>query len=552
MLWAAFAPLQWTWLAWLAPVPWLCLIRWEQLPGRRPYLMLWLASALYWLAMLQGVRLAHWLNHFGWLALSCYLAAYLPCFVALTRVAVHRYRISLILAAPLVWTGLELLRGRLLTGFAMGLIAHTQIEWTQLIQIADLSGAYGVGFVMLLIAACLTRMLPLGHPRAVWPLVPAVVVLAVTLGYGQWRITTGTGPSGSTSSDLAEDPTATRALKVALIQRVIDTKFEADSQRNLDAFNEYRQATLRAREEHPDLDLIIWPESVFSENNPEIQCEENFFLPPEAQISREEFWSRYLERRAAFEKKLSYTATETNQLWRNGGFETLGIHLLVGTESIYFGTDQVHTYNSALLINPAGTIVDRYYKMHPVMFGEYIPLGKWIPLIYELAPMSQGITPGQHPTAFQLQGLTLVPNICFESSVPHLVRRQVVELSRQGNAPDVLVNITHDGWFFGSSILDHQFAASVFRAVEMRRPLLVAANAGISCWVDQAGRIRARGPRRGAAVVVAEVGPESRWSGYQQWGDLPAAICLFACLLLGVGEFRANFSQRSPAAADGE
>ncbi len=117
MLWAAFPPLRWTWLAWLAPLFWLFLIQTNKLVGRRPYLAMWLASSLHWLAMLQGVRLAHPLNSIGWIALSLYLAAYLPCFVALSRIAVHRWRISVLLAAPIVWTGLELLRSRLLEQF---------------------------------------------------------------------------------------------------------------------------------------------------------------------------------------------------------------------------------------------------------------------------------------------------------------------------------------------------------------------------------------------------------------------------------------------------
>lgn len=554
VLWAAFPPVAWTWLAWFAPVFWLVLVRSRKLPGRRPYLAIWLAGAVYWLAMLQGVRLAHWLNHFGWVALSCYLAAYWPCFVALTRIAVHRCGVSVILAAPVVWTGLELLRGRLLTGFAFGLLAHTQVELTHLIQISDLFGAYGVSFVVMLVAASLARMLPIdGQPRAVWPCVPLAVVLAGTLGYGYARMAAApTEHTRTVQADAPRNSPAPKPLRVALIQRVIDTKFESDPDRNLDAFQQYWEATLQARQEHPDLQLIIWPESVFSENNPEVLRDDNFLLPPDVAISRQEFLARFDRRNAAFRDKLQHAASTTNRLWRDGAFETLDIYMLVGTETSYFSARGIKFYNTALLINPAGQIVNRYYKMHPVMFGEYIPLADWFPLIYRLAPLSQGITPGDGPRAFQLDGRRLAPSICFESSVPHLVRRQVVELSRQGTPPDILVNITHDGWFFGSSILDLQFEGSVFRAVELRRPVLVAANAGISCWIDGSGTVRQRGPRRGNTVIVADVLPDGRWSGYQRWGDLPVSLCLVACLLLLGGELRARMSRRTTSTAGRE
>ncbi len=51
-------------------------------------------------------------------------------------------------------------------------------------------------------------------------------------------------------------------------------------------------------------------------------------------------------------------------------------------------------------------------------------------------------------------------------------------------SPDVLVNLTNDGWFWGSSILDLQLDCAVLRAVELRRPFLVAANTGFSAWID--------------------------------------------------------------------
>ena len=69
LLWVSFPPVGLSWLAWLAPLPWLYLIERPTELGRRPYWALWLVGLVFWLAMLQGIRLAHWLNHFGWLAL---------------------------------------------------------------------------------------------------------------------------------------------------------------------------------------------------------------------------------------------------------------------------------------------------------------------------------------------------------------------------------------------------------------------------------------------------------------------------------------------------
>jgi apolipoprotein N-acyltransferase len=78
--------------------------------------------------------------------------------------------------------------------------------------------------------------------------------------------------------------------------------------------------------------------------------------------------------------------------------------------------------------------------------------------------------------------------------------------------------------------LDLQLACAVCRAIENRLPVLVAANTGISAVIDNKGRILDRGPRRGEAIVYAEVQSDGRRSWYQQFGDIPAGLCALFCL----------------------
>ena len=189
MLWAAFPPLDLWLLAWIAPVPWALLIRREKLDGVRPYLSLWLVGFVHWLAVLHWLRLPNLYVACGWFSLSFYFAFYLPAFIWLGRIAVHRFRLPLVLSAPLVWTGLELARAHLLTGMSMASLGHTQYHWLTLIQVSDLAGAYGVSFVVMLAAACIARIMPCdGKPRSFWPLAPALAVLAAVLCYGYVRI----------------------------------------------------------------------------------------------------------------------------------------------------------------------------------------------------------------------------------------------------------------------------------------------------------------------------------------------------------------------------
>ena len=519
LLWCAFPPLSWWLLAWIAPLPWLWLILLPRLPGRQPYLAIWLAGFVHWLALLQGIRLAHPALYGGWLALSWYLAFYLPIFVALTRVAVHRLGISVVFAAPVVWVGLELIRGHLLTGFSLALLAHTQVPWPMLLQVSDLAGAYAVSFVVMFAAACLARVVPIEVmgsrplPRTLNPALLAIGLIAAVLGYGAWRLNQPLPKSTS------------QPIRVALIQGSRDTKFIDDPREASNyfgqTFEEYQQLTTHARSDNQRLDLVVWPESMFV-------MPEQLIVEPVAGGTKEN-----AEYDARFQAVLAGEAARVNVVASDGARQATPVCLLVGTNTWVFGPGaERRSYNSALLVQPDGKVVSRYYKMHAVMFGEYIPLGDLFPWIYRLTPMPGGLSVGDGPLAFTVSGLNLSPSICFESVVPHLIRDQIVQLGRQGQPPDVLVNVTNDGWFWGSAILELHFRCSIFRAIENRKPMIIAANTGISAWIDGSGRVLARGPRRDRQVLVADVTPDGRASPYHWIGDWPANLCGLACLVL--------------------
>ena len=217
--------------------------------------------------------------------------------------------------------------------------------------------------------------------------------------------------------------------------------------------------------------------------------------------------------------------------------------LLLGLDAVYLsnGPDQQVSeqhYNSAAFIDSQGEVLSRYDKMHPVMFGEYIPFAEYLPFLYRITPLTGGLTSGTHGVAEKLGPYRFAPNICYETVIPHLIRRQIVELRQQGNEPDVMVNITNDGWFRGSSELDMHLACGVFRAIEMRKPLVIAANTGFSAAIDSNGSILQQGPRRKSDVLIAKVDVDTRHSWYLNHGDLIPGFCLAVCIgLAGVGLF---------------
>ena len=509
LLWAAFPPVDMWLLAWIAPAAWVMLIRRKELDGSRPYAVLILVGFLFWMAALHWLRLPYWATAFGWVALSFYFAFYLPVFIYLSRTAVHQLRVPVILAAPIVWTGLELARGHLLTGMTMASLGHTQYRWMGLIQISDLAGAYGVSFVVMFVAACLARALPCeDKPRAIWPLLPAAVVLAAVLGYGYARTV---------------DNITTPGARIALIQGSIDTKFDnsEDQQETLIGFfRHYFELSLQAVQKYGQLDLIVWPES--------------YFIYPLVIYDADA---------GTKDPKVQADVENSQQAFK---YTTGMMHspMLVGLGTWYFTADGIQRYNSAVHISESGKLLGRYDKMHLVMFGEYIPFADYFTWLYNLSPLAMPTAAGSKPAAFQVGDIRVAPNICYESVMPHVIRRQINILQSEGQEPDVLVNLTNDGWFWGSSELDMHLACGVFRAVECRKPFLIAANTGISAWIDADGRIIAQGPRRSTATLLAEVRIDHRRSWYLYYGDWPAGTCLAACVVFAVTGCWKRFRQR--------
>jgi apolipoprotein N-acyltransferase len=516
LMWASFPPLNWWPLAYLATAVWAGLVRVEHLSGRRPYLAIWVGALVFWLLLLQGIRLPHLALYAGWFALSAYLAVYVPLAIGLARVAVRRLRWPMIVAAPVVWTAGELIRGRFLGGCTSGMVGHTQIEFLELIQIADFAGAYGVSFLVVLVGACLAQVLPMNGQRYnPWPIAVAVAALAGACVYG-----------GVALQQIAASLDPSRpSVEIALVQGDTDVIFTSDIERNVRAYRECRALAADARAENPNVRLIIWPESMFVADRRELILEGELRTPPGIEISAAEFRQKFEQFSEDFRQKRELTAYVVN-----GGSQDPTTYQLVGSETEIWGAATPRLYNTAMLIDGHGEVQGRYFKMHRVMFGEYIPIVDWFPILYHWTPMPQGLTSGREPQQFVIDGVRFSPSICFESTVPQLIHRHFSTLQASDSAPDVLVNLTNDGWFHGSTILDLHFANNVFRAIEFRRPFLVAANTGVTAWIDSAGRVRNKAPRRTLGFVMAKVSTSDRTSGYQRWGDLFAMLCAIGML----------------------
>ncbi len=318
---------------------------------------------------------------------------------------------------------------------------------------------------------------------------------------------------------------------LALIQGAVDTKMKTDREQQYKIFDEYFGLSRAARELDPSVELVVWPETMF--RYPLFTFSSDFQPPAGALRTPAD-----IEHESA--AALQHAA---------GIFDTPA---LIGIDTLYNcdAPDEAH-YNSALFISSAGKPLARYDKCHRVLFGEYVPFADWFPALYRLTPLPGGIQAGKAAASFRLGEFRYAPNICFETTVPHLLRHQILELRSRNEEPDVLVNLTNDGWFWGSTELDLHLACGVFRSIEARKPLVVAANTGFSASIDSDGRVLAQGGRRTSEFLIAKPQPDSRRSWYLDHGDIPAGACLIGCIALAAVGLtdRWRGGRKGPAAA---
>lgn len=511
LLACAFPNLSIAGLAWL--VPGLILLIAIGQPPKQVFRLGFVAGfahRLASLAWLLNIPVA-WVPMLGWAALSAYCALYTGVWtwlcwrafpVSLPGLSGNQglrqlsqaflstswsQRFMWALHGAMFWVGLELLISRLFSGFPWNLLGASQYTLVPLLHIASVTGIYGISFLLVwsslsLVCAVMAIVARPGN-RSAWVaeiiLPMSVVGLIYGLGY---------------SRALAPEPKRPE-LSIAMIQPSIpQTMIWSDSE-NSNRFRQVLELSLESLTNHPD--LMIWPEAAV----PGILRFDEDIAKPISDLAR------------------------TNH-----------IPIILGADDAkplegartFQGAD---FYNASFLIGPDGRLGSVYKKRNLVIFGEYIPLVKWFPFIKYLTPIPGAFTPGESPVPFRLPNpqFNVSVLICFEDGFPDLVREYVSEDT------DFLVNITNDGWFGEASAQRQQAAAAVFRAVENGVPLLRCANTGLTCWIDEQGRIRQffsspNGGIYGRGFLIARVpslvpGQHRRMTFYHQHGDVFGWIC---------------------------
>lgn len=354
---------------------------------------------------------------------------------------VHSLGCSLLAAAA--WTGLEWLRGWLFTGFGWNGLGVALHHNRVLIQITDIIGVTGLSFLPVFVLCTawntLTRLVHVyrgeGQCRSRLDFTLAMVVLLMAAGYGMKKLAT---PDA--------DPVKVRTVLVQPNVAQVDAWSGELGPQVYQRLADFTRLYAEARDGQTHTDLVIWPESALPVHLYGLADHKPYF----------------------------------NELLGLGDYS-----LLTGTEIHQQGKIG---HVSAVLFRGGYDNHQLYHKIHLVPFGEYLPFRNIPPFSFLQGVLPGDFMPGEkaEPLLLAKPEVQIIPLICFEDTVGGLARRFVRE------APQMIVNITNDGWFLESVETEVHLANAKFRSIELRRPMVRAANTGVSCFIDTFGNVTSR------------------------------------------------------------
>ncbi len=436
--------------------------------------------------------LARNLAMFYWIAFVTHVYGHLPLIVALGILLLMAGYLSLYPAvwglgvawgearglslfwwAPALWVTLDWGQTFIISGFPWDLLGNGLYRHPLLLQIADITGVYGLSFLVVLVNVTIFLLCrpPRGKSAPLKPAAVVALILCLWVGYGFYRL-------GAVEKLEAASP----KLKVAVVQGNIKQGEKWQKSMVQATLNRYAELTRQVKGAR----LIVWPETAapfFYLRTPDLAAEVQ-------KIAQE-----------------------------SGGY------LLFGSPALQITSHGERYYNRAYLLNPAGQTIGSYDKAHLVPFGEYVPLSHYFPftLIGKMVPMVGDFAAGPVGATLSLPEGAIGPLICYEDIFPALSRAQVA------NGAHLLVNITNDAWFGKTAAAYQHLSMSVLRAAENHVCLARAANTGISAFIDGAGRILWTSKLYVPEAHALDLAWLPGGSLYTKIGDVFAWACVIVC-----------------------
>ncbi len=444
--------------------------------------------------------------------LSLFLAFYYFAFGIVLHFLRGRLRLPYVFVAPFVWVTFEYLRSFPYFGFPWFFAGHSQYLNLPLIQITDITGVYGISFLIVVFNAAIADLIeqlllkrnyisgvdsvvPSGKKgKTFWlTIIIPSLLLSLVLAYGYL--------------DLRGRRVLQDGPNVCVVQGNVPqgVKIEADDEQKEEILMKYTNLSLGAVGE--EADLIVWPETM---------------VPGILNIDPE-ILNRKVDKLSKESVRILTDATSANLMLGGTAIDVkdplpcilIRSFILTGREGLW-------------------TVMTRYISC---LLENSFHSKTGSPSLQDSA-YSVSLSGGDGRTIFELDSKKNDKNykfgviICYEDTIAPFVRK-----FRKDGA-GFLLNITNDAWFHDSSELDQHLAVMVFRAVENRITITRAANSGISSFVAPDGEIYDYLSEYGKykeveGILCSKIRFEdSVTSWYTNHGDVFAFSCILVTAIL--------------------
>lgn len=414
------------------------------------------------------------------------------------------------LAGASAWVACEWLWPKLL-GDTLG---HGLAPALWLRQVADLGGAAGISFLLILVNEALTYAVARrrdGLRPVLRPLAFAVALPAMMAGYGVLRL--------SAIESALSAPAA--AMRIAMVQaNIVDyerLRRERGTYAVVREVLDTHIALSRAAIEHHHADALLWSETVYPTTFGQPRSEDG----------------------AALDREILDFAAAAN------------VALVFGT----YDLDAAGEYNAAAFLAPGAGLIGTYRKTYPFPFTEHVTAWLDGPLLRRWLPWAGSWQPGSGARVMPLRAadgreLNVVPLICLDDVRPGLA----IDGARLG--AQAIVGLSNDSWFTGDTIGARlHLAVAAFRSIETRLPQLRVTTNGLSAFVDPTGAVLASTAMGDRAVLAGEVPlRDPPPTVMVRWGDWVGGAAATFLLLLAIATVvrvwrtrRANADRRANA-----
>jgi apolipoprotein N-acyltransferase len=494
-------------LAWVMYLPVLFLIRRSPPP-----------ACLFWGALYGFVAFSlfnYWLSAYEFIAgavvYTIYLCYFALLFLAL-RVALTLFSRYGFILQWLTFVGFEYLRTLGFLGYSYGITGYTQWQLIPLIQVAAITGVWGVSALIIFPQTFLAqhfRRFSFGKAagRRICGLTVCtflyVAVLLFSLIYGFVA-----------PHDFSDNKTA----RIALIQHNTDPwkDDKADYQNNFRILKRLSEETLA---QTPSPDMIVWSETAFV---PMIYWHSHYRTDNDYYAQVKELLDFLADQDVPF------------VIGNDDGRREM-------TDS---GTVDRVDYNAAILFE-RNEMVDVYRKIHLVPFTEHFPYKKQLPFVYKMLENADTHfwKKGTRRLVFDANGLRFSTPICFEDTFGYLSREFVQ------NGAELIVNLSNDAWSHSLSAQMQHLSMAVFRSVENRRSMTRSTASGQTCAVAPDGRILAMAEAFTETALTVSVPIVTYQTFYTKYGDFLPRIFLVAALVMALAGIAANVLKSKPLRA---